>query len=111
MTKGLMKAFHYALFLSILIVVLSIVHLVYAISASSPLYNKITSIDNKIEEKFEIIKVMPFNNTNPSSITVDPISNLVYVVVRPDDSSNYLSQSCSTIYVLLSMFLTERQIK
>jgi hypothetical protein len=95
MTRGLMKAFHYALFLSVLIVVLSIVHLGYAISASSSLYNKITSIDNKTEKKFDIIKVMPFNNTNPSSITVDPISNLVYVAVRPNYSSNYLSHSCS----------------
>ena len=47
-----------------------------------------------IEESLELIKVIPFNNTNPSSITVDPVSNLLYISVRPDYYSNYLSQSC-----------------
>jgi DNA-binding beta-propeller fold protein YncE len=64
-------------------------------ASSSPPYNTITSFDNMIEENLEVIKVMPFNNTIPSSITVDPISDLVYVSVRPDYSSNYLTQSCS----------------
>jgi hypothetical protein len=48
-----------------------------------------------IEENLEVIKVIPFNGTIPSSVTVDPISNLVYVSVRPNYSANYLSQSCS----------------
>ncbi|HKG87341.1 MAG TPA: hypothetical protein VKA95_03365 [Nitrososphaeraceae archaeon] len=75
---------------------LSIGHLGYATSASSShSYNTISSFDNMIEENLEVIKVIPFNGTIPSSITVDPISNLVYVSVRPDYSANYLSQSCS----------------
>ena len=37
---------------------------------------------------------MPFNNTNPSSIIVDPVSDLVYVSVRSDYSYNNLPQSC-----------------
>jgi hypothetical protein len=87
MTKGLMKAFYNALFFSLLMVVLSIGHLGYATSASSShSYNTISSFDNMIEENLEVIKVMPLNNTNPSSITVDPISDLVYVSVRPDYS-------------------------
>jgi hypothetical protein len=57
-------------------------------SASS----SITSFEEKAPE---IIKVIPFNGTISSSITVDPISNLIYVSVRPDYSANYLSQSCS----------------
>lgn len=90
MTKGLMKAFYNALFFSLLIVVLSIGHLGYATSASSShLYDTISSFDNMIEENLEVIKVIPFNGTIPSSITVDPISN------RPDYSANYLSQTCS----------------
>ncbi len=95
MTKGLMKAFYHTLFFSLLIVVLSIVNLAYAISVPLPQYNTITSFDKMIEGNLKVIKVMPLNNTNPSSITVDPISDLVYVSVRPDYSSNYLSQSCS----------------
>jgi hypothetical protein len=76
-------------------VVLSIVHLENAISVPSPQYNTISTFDNMIEDNFEVIKVIPFNGTIPSSITVDPISNLFYVSVRPDYSANYLSQSCS----------------
>jgi hypothetical protein len=94
MTKDTMKAICHAFFFNFLIVVLSIVHLEYATSVPSPQYT-ITSFDNRIEENLEVIKVIPFNNTNPSSITVDPISDLVYVSVRPDYSSGYLSQSCS----------------
>ena len=91
-----MKAFYNALFFSLLIVVLSIGHLGYATSASS-LYshNTISSFDNMIEENLEVIKVIPFNGTIPSSITVDPISDLLYVAVKPDYSANYLTQSCS----------------
>ena len=95
MTKRLMMAFYRTLFFNLLIVVLSIVHLEYAISVLSPQYNSTSSFDNRIEENLKVIKAMPLNNTNPSSITVDPISDLVYVSVRPDYSSNYLSQSCS----------------
>jgi hypothetical protein len=70
-------------------------HLGYAQLESSPPYRDIASFDNnKIEKHFEIIKVMPFNNTNPSSITVDPTSDLVYISVRSDYSYNNLSQSC-----------------
>jgi DNA-binding beta-propeller fold protein YncE len=77
-------------------VLLSIGHLGFAMSASSsPSYNTITSFNNMIEENLEVMKVIPFNGTIPSSITVDPISNLLYVSVRPDYSANYLSQSCS----------------
>jgi hypothetical protein len=54
-----------------------------------------TSFDNATGENPEIIKVIPFNGTIPSSVTVDPISNLVYISVRPDYSYDYLSQSCS----------------
>lgn len=91
-----MKTFYNALFFDLLIVVLSIGHLGYATSAlSSHSYNTISSFDNMIEENLEVIKVIPFNGTIPSSIMVDPISNLVYVSVRPDYSANYLSQSCS----------------
>jgi DNA-binding beta-propeller fold protein YncE len=61
-------------------------------ASSSPSYNTITSFEEKIPE---IIKVIPFNGTIPSSITVDPLSNLLYVSIRPDYSYNYLSQSCS----------------
>src|SRR5918996_2628810 len=89
-------AFCYASILSILMILLSIGHLGYTMSASSssPPYNTITSFDNMIEESLELIKVIPFNNTNPLSITVDPVSNLLYISVRPDYYSNYLSQSC-----------------
>jgi hypothetical protein len=94
--QGLMKAFYNALFFSLFIVMLSVGHLGYATSASpSPSYNTISSSDNMIKENLEVIKVIPFNGTIPSSITVDPISDLLYVSVRPDYSSNYLSQSCS----------------
>jgi hypothetical protein len=91
-----MKAFYNTLLFNLLTIVLSIGHLGYATSASSShSYNTISSFDNMIEENLEVIKVIPFNGTIPSSITVDPISNLVYVSVRPDYSANYLSQSCS----------------
>jgi DNA-binding beta-propeller fold protein YncE len=69
------------------------------VSASSPLSNKITSFEEEISE---IIKVIPFNNTNPSSITVDPVSNLVYVSVMPDYSYDNLSQLCSGQYTVPS---------
>jgi hypothetical protein len=61
----------------------------------SPLYGNMTSFDNATGENLEIIKVIPFNGTIPSSVTVDPISNLVYISVRPDYSANYLSQACT----------------
>lgn len=90
-----MKTFYNALFFNLLIVVLSIGHLGDATSVlSSHSYNTISSFDNMIEENLEVIKAIPFNGTIPSSIMVDPISNLVYVSVRPDYSANYLSQSC-----------------
>jgi hypothetical protein len=75
--------FYYASILSMLLVLLPIGYFGYAISAPSPspLYNTTTGFDNKTEEIFEIIKVIPFNSTYPSSILVDPISNLVYVSV------------------------------
>jgi hypothetical protein len=66
----------------------------YAQLEPLPPYKDIASFDNKTEENFEIIKVMPFNNTNPSSIIVEPISDLIYISVRPDYSYNNLSQSC-----------------
>src|SRR5687768_12076400 len=91
-----MKAFYNALFFSLLIVVLSIGYLGYATSASSShSHYTISSFDNMIKENLEVIKVIPFNGTIPSSITVDPISDLLYVTVKPDYSANYLSQSCS----------------
>lgn len=93
-----MKAFYFcAAIFSILMVLLSAYHVGYAQLESSPLYSDIASFDNennKTEENFEIIDVMPFNDTYPSSITVDPVSNHVYVSVRPDFSYNNLSQSC-----------------
>jgi len=79
MPRGLMKAF-YALLFNLLTVVLSIGHLGYATSASSHSHNTISSFDNMIEENLEVIKVIPFNGTIPSSIMVDPISNLVVVL-------------------------------
>ena len=106
-------------FYNLLMVVLCIGHLGYAVSASSPyLSNKISSFDNMIEENFEIIKVIPFNSTIPSSITVDQVSNLVYapsgqiipaiiclshVLGRYNVSSKNESDTiypCSVIYVL-----------
>jgi DNA-binding beta-propeller fold protein YncE len=76
-------------------VLLSASNLGYAQLESSSQYWDIESFDDKMmDENFEIIKVMPFNHTNPSSIIVDPTSNLVYVSVRPDYSYNNLSQSC-----------------
>jgi DNA-binding beta-propeller fold protein YncE len=98
MTKGLMKAFYYySSILSILLVLLSASHFGYVTSAPSPssLYYTTTSFDNKTEEIPEIIKVIPFNNTYPSSILVDPISNLVYVSVRPDHPYSYFPDLCS----------------
>jgi DNA-binding beta-propeller fold protein YncE len=98
MTKGLMKTFYYyASILSIILVLLSVDHFRYATSAPAPssLYYTTTSFDNKTEEISEIIKVIPFNNTYPSSILVDPISNLVYVSVRPDHPYSYFSGLCS----------------
>ena len=91
-----MKALYYcAPIFSIFMVLLSASNLGYAQLKSSPQYWDTESFDdNMMEENFEIIKVMPFNNTNPSSIIVDPTSNLVYISVRPDYSYNNLSQSC-----------------
>ena len=127
-----MKPFYYyASILSILLILLSIGHFGYAISvpSPSPLYTTTTSFDNKTEEISEIIKVIPFNNTYPSSILVDPISNLVYVSVRPEYPYSYFPDLCSgqstaatsnnlssstyflPIYVLSSMFLTEIRTK
>jgi hypothetical protein len=93
-----MKAFYYyASILSILIVLLSVGHFGYGTSvpSPSPLYYTTTSFDNKTEEISEIIKVIPFNNTYPSSILVDPISNLVYVSVRPNYPYSYFPDLCS----------------
>jgi DNA-binding beta-propeller fold protein YncE len=95
-----MKAFnYYASILSILLVLLSIGHFGYVTSALSPspshLYYTTTSFDSKTEEISEIIKVIPFNDTYPSSILVDPLSNLVYVSVRPNHSSSYFPELCS----------------
>jgi DNA-binding beta-propeller fold protein YncE len=59
------------------------------------MYNTTTSFDNNTEEIPEIIKVIPFNNTYPSSILVDPTSNLVYVSVRPDHPYRYFPEFCS----------------
>jgi hypothetical protein len=73
-----MKAFYYSVYFALVF-----------------LYGNMTSFDNATGENLEIIKVIPFNGTIPSSITVDPISNLLYISVRPDYSANYLSQSCS----------------
>jgi hypothetical protein len=92
------KAFYYyASILSILIVLLSVGHFGYGTSvpSPSPLYYTTTSFDNKTEEISEIIKVIPFNNTYPSSILVDPISNLVYVSVRPNYPYSYFPDLCS----------------
>jgi DNA-binding beta-propeller fold protein YncE len=90
-----MKALYYcAPIFSIFIVLLSAGHLEYAQLESSPQDWHIESFDTNTEENFEITKVMPFNNTDPSSIIVDPASNLVYISVRPDYSYNNLSQSC-----------------
>jgi hypothetical protein len=89
--------FYYASILSMLLVLLPIGYFGYAISAPSPspLYNTTTGFDNMTEEIFEIIKVIPFNSTYPSSILVDPISNLVYVSVRPAHPYSYFPGLCS----------------
>jgi DNA-binding beta-propeller fold protein YncE len=67
-----------------------------------------------VSENIGIIKAIPFNNTILSSLTIDPISDLVYVSGMPDYSYNYscveqiMNSSdvsgfvfpCSTIYIL-----------
>jgi hypothetical protein len=71
-------AYCYATVFSILMVLLSTGHLGYSMSTSSS-DNTISGFDNMIEKNLEAIKVIPFNGTIPSSITIEPISNLVYV--------------------------------
>lgn len=68
-------------------------------------------VDSESED-IGIIKTIQFNNTILSSLTIDPISDLVYVSGMPDHSYNYSCSKentnsssgfkflCSTIYIL-----------
>jgi DNA-binding beta-propeller fold protein YncE len=47
------------------------------------------------DENLEISRVIPFNNTTPSSIAVDPLRNLVYVSVNPGYPYNYTLSLCA----------------
>jgi DNA-binding beta-propeller fold protein YncE len=58
------------------------------------LNHPIFAISTPNTSQFEIVRAIPFNNTILSSLTIDPISDLVYVAGMPDYSYNDSSISC-----------------
>lgn len=93
---NVMKAFYYYVPISSTLMVLLLFHSHpgFAIPTLSSPYDNIAEFDNELKENLEIIKVIPFNNSTLSSMSVDPTSDLIYVSVRPDYSYNYSSTLC-----------------
>ncbi|MGH9926760.1 MAG: hypothetical protein ACRD5B_15425, partial [Nitrososphaeraceae archaeon] len=64
----------------------------YPIVTSSSIGNTTAPVDtNNVDDDagLQIVKIVPFNNTAPTSVTVDPLRNLVYVSVNPGYPYNY----------------------
>jgi hypothetical protein len=65
----------------------------YATSKLTPSQVRM-SFSNETENNLEIRKIIPFNNTRLSSLSIDSISNRVYVSGAPDHSSTNPSTHC-----------------
>lgn len=89
----------------VLIILFSICMLVLAASFLASGYPIVTSSFNNTtasvntnnvddDASLQIVKVVAFNNTTPSSIVVDTLRNLVYVSVNPGYPYNYTLSLC-----------------
>lgn len=65
----------------------------YATSKLTPSHVRM-NFSNETENNLEISKIIPFNNTHLSSLSIDSISNRVYVSAAPDYSSTNPSTHC-----------------
>lgn len=69
----------------------------YPIVTSLSFNNTTALVDADIiddDASLQIVKVVPFNNTNPTSVALDALQNLVYVSVNPGYPYNYTLSLC-----------------
>jgi hypothetical protein len=90
---------------AVLIILFSTFMLVLAASCLASGYPIVTSSFNNTtapvdtnnvddDASLQIVKIVPFNNTAPTSVAVDALRNLVYVPVNPGYPYNYTMSLC-----------------
>src|SRR5512145_1396353 len=71
----------------------------YSIITSSLSYSSktvpIDADESDEDASLQLVEVVPFNNTTPTSVAVDTLRNLVYVAVNPGYPYNYTLSLCA----------------